>query len=105
MKKTLLVLTLLGILLLPAIASTQTVSNITITGMVANVANVVWIVACIIVLMFWVITGVLFLTAMGDPSKLGTAKKAFFAAIGGTVIVILAYSAVSILSKAIFQGA
>jgi len=82
----------------------QSPSNITITGLAANVANVIWIVATVIVVVFWVITGVAFLTAQGDPGKLQTAKKALFAAIGGTVIVILAYSVTSIISNAIFFG-
>lgn len=97
------ILSLLGIFL-PAAVLAQTAQNITITGMVENVASVIWIVAVIVIVIFWIITGILFLTALGDPSKLGTAKKALFAAIGGTVIVIVAWSVVNIISSAIFQG-
>lgn len=97
------ILSLLGILL-PVAVLAQTAQNITITGMVENVASVIWIVAVIVIVIFWIITGVLFLTALGDPTKLGTAKKALFAAIGGTVIVIIAWSVVNIISSAIFQG-
>ena len=81
-----------------------TLAQLTITGMVANVANVIWIVATIMVLIFWVITGILFLSSMGDPAKLSKAKLALFASIGGTVIVILAYSAVAIIENAILIG-
>lgn len=102
MKKNLLVLTLLGILILPGIAFAQ---NITITGMVANVSSVIYTVGGILVIVFWVITGVLFLYAQGAPEKLGTAKKALFGAIGGTIIVILAWSARAIIENAIFRGA
>ncbi len=101
MKKNLLVLTLLSTLILPTIALAQ---NITITGMVANVSSVIYMVGGILVIIFWVITGILFLYAQGSPEKLGIAKKALFAAIGGTVIVILAWSASAIISSAIFQG-
>jgi len=104
MKKNLLLLSLLAALALPAAALAQTTANVTVTGIVANVANVIWTVAVIIVVIFWVITGILFLAAMGDPGKLGTAKKALFAAVGGTVIVVLAYSATNIIENAIFQG-
>jgi uncharacterized membrane protein YtjA (UPF0391 family) len=83
----------------------QVSSDITITGLAANVANVIWIVATVIVVVFWVITGVAFLTAQGDPSKMQKAKLALFTAVGGTVIVILAYSVMSIISNAIFFGA
>ncbi len=103
MKKNLLFLSLLA-LALPAAALAAPAGNITVTGIVANVANVIWTVAVIIVVIFWVITGILFLAAMGDPGKLGTAKKALFAAVGGTVIVVLAYSATNIIENAIFQG-
>ena len=104
MNKKLLFLILLGVLVLPITTLAQVVQNVTITGIAVNVANVIWIVATIIVVMFWVVTGVLFLMAAGDPAKLGTAKKALFAAIGGTVIVILAWSVVGIISSAIFRG-
>ncbi|MEK7080592.1 MAG: hypothetical protein AAB925_02035 [Patescibacteria group bacterium] len=100
MKKNLLVSVLLGILILPTIASAQ----VTITGMVVNVSNVIYTIGGILVIVFWVIVGVLFLAAQGAPEKLTTAKKALFAAIGGTAIVILAWSASAIISSAIFQG-
>lgn len=103
MNKKSATLILLTILIFPTLVLAQG-QNITITGMVANVARVIWTVATIIVVMFWVITGLLFLTAAGDPGKLGTAKKALFAAIGGTVIVIVAYSAINIISSAVFSG-
>lgn len=93
------------ILLNAQLASAQVSSDITITGLAANVANVIWIVATIIVVVFWVITGVAFLTAQGDPSKMQKAKLALFTAVGGTVIVVLAYSVMSIISNAIFFGA
>ena len=37
----------------------------------------------------WVIAGVLYLTAAGSPEKLGTAKKALFAAVVGTAIIVI----------------
>lgn len=102
MKKNLLFLVLLGVI---ALSLPNLVFGQTITGMVANVAKVVWIVATIMVLIFWVITGILFLSSMGDPSKLSKAKLALFASIGGTVIVIIAYSAMTIIGNAILNGA
>lgn len=93
------------VLLGAQLASAQVSSDITITGLAANVANVIWIVATVIVVVFWVITGIAFLTAQGDPAKLQKAKLALFTAVGGTVIVILAYSVMSIISNAIFFGA
>ena len=100
MDKKILFLVLLGVLVLPSV----TLAQITITGMVENVAKVVWTVGTIIVIILWVITGILFLAAQGDPGKLKTAKTALFTSIAGTVIIILAFSAASIIENAIFMG-
>ncbi len=99
MNKKLLFLILLGVLVLPNMVLAQT-----ITDMVANVARVVWVVATGIVIILWVTTGVLFLAAQGAPEKLTKAKTALFTSIGGTVIVILAYSAGAIIENAILRG-
>lgn len=101
MNKKLLFLILLGILILPTTVSGQVIYNTSITDMAVNVAWAVWFIATLVVVICWVVTGILFLTAMGDPTKLGTAKKALFAAVGGTIIIILAYSAIGIIEKAL----
>ena len=84
---------------LPNIASAQT-----ITGMVANVANVIMVVGGFIVVIMWFITGYLFLAAQGDPGKLKTARTALFTSIAGTAIMILATVAVNIIGSVIFNG-
>ena len=95
MNKKLLFFTLLGVLAMPVMAGAQTVQSIA-----TNVVNnVVWPVALAAVIIFWLITGILFLSALGDPSKLGIAKKALFASIGGTVIVVLAASAIALIKN------
>jgi len=71
----------------------------TIGGMAAAIAGQVYIVGTWIVVIFWVVTGILFLTAQGEPGKLEKAKMSLFAAIGGTVIVILAKSAVAFVAN------
>ena len=91
----------LGVLLIPNLAFAQ----ITITGMVESVGIVIGNVAVFIVIIFWILTGLLFLSAQGAPEKLTTAKKALFAAIGGTIIIILAKFAAPILWSAITVGA
>ena len=100
MSKKILFLLLLEILALPGIVYAQT-----ITGMVANVVNVVWVVATGIVIILWVVTGVLFLAAQGAPEKLKQAKMALFSSIAGTVLVIVAYSARAIIQNALTTGA
>ncbi len=104
MNKKIFVLAI-GLITLPLLASAQGEGGIvSITQMAQNVAQVVWLVATIIIVILWVVTGILFLSAQGDPGKLKTAKTALFSAVGGTAIVILAYSAITIISNALFRG-
>jgi len=92
MAKKNIFLTLLAILLsLPIVSFAQ---DITITGMIDNVVLIIWYVADAIIVILWIITGILFLTAQGAPEKLNLAKKALFASIIGTAIIIIAGSAV-----------
>lgn len=90
---------LLAVLILPNFANAQS-----ITGIVANLANVIRIVSGFVAISFWIITGLLFLTASGDPSKLGKARVALIGAIIGTAIGILALAAPTIIETAITAG-
>ncbi len=95
MNKKLLFLSLLGVLVFPGTVGAQIIGD-----MVWNVVNnVVWPVALGAVVVFWLTTGVLFLSALGAPEKLGLAKKALFASVAGTVIVVLAASAYAIIKN------
>ena len=47
----------------------------------------------------WVVTGILFLTAQGEPGKINTAKTSLFAAIGGTILIILANGAIAFVKN------
>ena len=86
---------ILSLILLSAIASPCLASAATVAGMVTSVANAVVMIVTWIVVIMWVVTGILFLTAMGDAAKLNSAKLALFASIGGTILVILANTAES----------
>lgn len=92
-KKTLFLIILGALVILPFTASAQ----ITIQSIVGGAVQTTLYIASGITVIFWVVAGILFLTASGDPSKLGAAKKALFAAIGGTVLVIAAGSALAII--------
>ena len=81
------------LLLLPVFASAQTIS-----GMAATLANQVVTVGYVLVIIMWVVTGILYLTSMGDPGKLKTANLSLFAAIGGTALVIIAQGAVGFVT-------
>ena len=65
---------------------------------------IVWrIVPSIAVIMFMV-AGLIFFTALGDPSKVKQAKQIFISTIGGFLIIVLAWSIVLALYTAMGAG-
>ena len=89
MNKKILFLILLTAVLAPsAFVSAQTVATMAIAA-----KNLVIIVGAAIVIIMWVVTGILYLTCLGDPGKLKSANTSLFAAIAGTVLIILANGA------------
>ena len=95
-SKKILLLILLGVLASPSLVFAQ----ITIQGMVnAAVNTTLWIAGGVVVIL-WVITGILFLSAQGAPEKLKSAKMALVTAVAGTLLVIVATSAVSLVRSA-----
>jgi small-conductance mechanosensitive channel len=95
-NKRIFFLALLAILLLPVTVFAQ---QITIKSMSEGIANAVWVIATVVVIVIWVTTGILFLSAFGAPEKLKKAKIALFSAIAGTVLVILAYGAIDLVKN------
>ncbi|MBI2050063.1 MAG: hypothetical protein HYT35_01230 [Candidatus Staskawiczbacteria bacterium] len=92
---------LIGLLVLPSFVFAQTIQFL-----ICNVVNrVVWPIAIGIVVVLWIVTGALFLMSLGDPGKLGTAKNSLFASLGGTIIIILAGSIITIISNALGTSA
>ena len=95
MNKKISFLILIGALLLPVVASAQTIATL-VDNVVVNVA---WPIAIAAVVIFWLVTGILFLAAMGSPEKIGLARKALIAAVAGTIIIVLAASAIVIIKN------
>lgn len=85
-KKHLFLILLATVLVTPCI----TLAVPTIGDMAVAIKNQVLIVGAAIIIIFWVVTGILFLTAQGEPGKLNSAKMSLFAAIAGTILIILA---------------
>lgn len=96
MKKYLFILSVIYLSVLPG-----TILAATIEEMAMAVTRTAWVIATAVVVVMWIVTGILFLSSTGDPGKIGTAKKALFAAIAGTVLVIIANSAINLISNAI----
>ena len=96
MDKRILFLALLIVLALPSLALAASLQ-----GIVDGAVNVSLIIASGVVVILWVVTGILFLTAQGAPEKLSSAKKALFAAIAGTILVLVAQGAMDMIRKAL----
>ncbi|OGZ85048.1 MAG: hypothetical protein A2401_02995 [Candidatus Staskawiczbacteria bacterium RIFOXYC1_FULL_38_18] len=94
MNKKILHSILLVALLLPIAVFGQTIDS-----MAAAIATQVVAVGTWIVVIMWVVAGVMFLMAAGDPGKLGAAKTGLFAAIGGTILIILATGAIGFIER------
>ena len=70
----------------------------TLTGMAANIESATVTIGGTIVVIGWMITGILWLLAAGNPSKITVAKGALIACVVGTIVVVLAGTASSIES-------
>lgn len=104
MSKKGLLLILLSAIALPGFASALTCTgslSVNALGyMACSAAKTALTVASYIVILMWVVTGILFLIATGDPAKLKTGKTALIASIAGTVLILVAEFGMSIVSQA-----
>ena len=85
---------MLGLAVLPSLAFGQTLGS-----MAQSAMNAVLGAAGFIVVIMWLVTGILFLIAAGAPEKLNAAKMALFAAVIGTVIIIIAQFATDFVGR------
>jgi len=100
MEKKILFLILLVVLAVPTVASAQ----ITIVSLINGAVSTAWIIATAVVVILWLVTGMLFLTAQGAPEKLNSARTALISAVAGTAIVVLAFSMRGIIEGIITRG-
>ena len=63
------------------------------------IVNAVWPVFVVIVVISFIIAGILFLTAMGDPAKISKARGAFLWGVAGVAVGIVAYSIIQLMSN------
>ena len=85
-KKTLFLILVNLFILLPIVAlaaNTPTVMFDKLKELVVSIGGVLVVVG-------WIIAGILYLMAAGNPEKTQTAKKAMIAAIIGTILVVIA---------------
>ena len=74
--------------------------QITIQSIVDAAVRTTMYIASGIVVILWVVTGILFLVAQGDPGKLTQARHSLLASAAGTVLIVVAASAIYIISSA-----
>ena len=100
-----LFLILLGVLILPSVTMAQAPQEPqTIADVVNNISKALELAAVGVVTISWVIVAVLFLTSVGNPERLGTAKKALAWTIVGTALFVLLRSMGIILRNVILRG-
>jgi len=96
MNKKILFLILCAVIVLPFSVSAE----VTIQSMIQSAVTTTFYIADGVVVILWIVTGFLFLSAQGAPEKLSSAKKALLAAVAGTALVIVANSAVYLVGHA-----
>ena len=112
MKKLTLALVSLSVLALPIMALAQQVvppggtsdnpTNVVIADfdqLITRIKTFMWLIFGGIAVVMFVIAGITFLTAQGDPEKIATARSAFIWGVAGIVVAIVAYSILSIVSS------
>ncbi len=92
-KKTLFLILLVVILVFPALISAQAEVPPALKKALDNIKVTFQAIGTALVVIGFIVAGILFLTSAGSPEKIGTAKKALIAAVGGGVLVALATGA------------
>ncbi len=70
-----------------------------LSDLISGAERAVWIIFGLIVVICFVMAGVMFLTARGEPEKLKIAKSAAVWGVVGVVVGILAYSVMTIIER------
>ncbi|KKP32581.1 MAG: hypothetical protein A2312_04400 [Candidatus Staskawiczbacteria bacterium RIFOXYB2_FULL_32_9] len=95
-------LLLLSVLLTPVLASAvipapPTTSVTDLSTLYDKIATLMWQIFAIVALVLFVIAGIMFLTAQGDPAKVATARLFVLWGIVGIVVAAFAFSIVEIV--------
>ena len=102
MKKSLISLMLLTALALPVLAVAQGMlsGGATLEQLITGLKSAAWMIFGAVAVIAFVIAGILFLTAAGNPEKIVQARNAFLWGVAGVVVGILAYSIITIVQTA-----
>jgi len=72
-------------------------TNYSLGSISQSIANALWIVFTLIVVISFIVAGIAFLTAQGDPGKIQTARSAVVWGVVGIIVGIVAYGAITLV--------
>jgi hypothetical protein len=99
-KKIILSLVLVSLVTLPFIAGAQPSAKIgSLDQLVSTLESALWTIFGAVAVVMFVVAGILFLTASGDPEKIKSARNAAIWGVAGVVVGIMAYSIIEIVSS------
>lgn len=97
-SKILFGLALLTIVTLPVVALAQPSVSVTdFNDLIVKVGDILWKIVMLVALIMFVIAGLMFMFAQGDPTKVATARQFVLWGVVGIIVAILAYSIVAIV--------
>lgn len=84
------------LLALPAViwafTAPVTPSTTTLSDVIDGLLNILWTVAVVVVIVVFILTGILFLTARGEPDKIKQARDAVVWGTVGTAVILISAS-------------
>lgn len=98
MAKKILFFLLTIVFLLPKVVLARVQEN-PINGILCRAGTVIGNSATVIVIIAFILVGVFFLSAVGNPERFSSAKKALFWVIVGTIVCLLSASAITIINN------
>ena len=70
--------------------------NITVPQLINILFDIFWPVVVAFVIVMFALAGFIFMTAQGDPAKIGTARAAVIWGVVGVIVILLAFSIILI---------
>lgn len=104
-SKIIISLLFLAFLVTPVLASAQIPARPNVSGLsdldslYTKIGDLLWQIVAIVALVLFVIAGIMFMTAQGDPTKVATARQFVIWGVVGVVVAALAYSIVAIIGS------
>jgi hypothetical protein len=72
--------------------------NFDIATIMANIISPLWVFFAGLTVIMFIVAGILFVTANGEPGKITTARNAFIWGVVGIIVSVVAFSIVQVVS-------